>query len=97
MEICSGGASGDISFFLSRLGADGIAIEPEEAVELYCHERFRITEENISKVDLLRHMKAANVLVSFQFWHYYLHGSTCERVREIYEKMAVTDTFDNMV
>ncbi len=85
--VNAGGASGDISFFLSRLGADGISIEPERAVELYCQERLRLTGETISQDDMIRHMCAANVITSFQFWHEYLHGSPCERVRGIYEKM----------
>lgn len=87
--VGAGGASGDISFFLSRLGADGIAIEPGKVIELYCHERFRLTGENISPKDLLRHMNAANVIISFQCWHQYLHGSSCGRVRGIYEKMVI--------
>lgn len=85
--VNAGGASGDISFFLSRLGADGISIEPERAVELYCQERLRLTGETISQDDMIRHMCAANVITSFQFWHEYLHGSPCERVRGSYEKM----------
>ena len=85
--VNAGGASGDISFFTSRLGADGITIEPERAAELYCQERLRLTGETISQDDMIRHMNAANVITSFQFWHEYLHGSSCERVRGIYEKM----------
>lgn len=84
-----GGASGDISFFLSRLGADGMEIEPKKAVELYCRERSGLTGEQISPEELLSHGKAANIITSFQFWHEYLHGSSSERVREIYDKMAV--------
>ncbi len=87
--VNAGGASGDISFFLSRLGADGITIEPGRVVELYCHERFRLTGEMISKDDMIRHMSAANIITSFQFWHQYLHGSACERVRGIYEKLRM--------
>lgn len=87
--VNSGGASGDISFFLSRLGADGIGTAPEDVVELYIRERHLLTGEAYSKKDLLRHMSAANVITSFQFWHQYLHGSTCERVRDIYEKMEM--------
>lgn len=84
-----GGASGDISFFLSRLGADGINLKQEMAAELYCHERFLLTGKKISPKELQKHMNAANLMVSFQFWHEYLHGSTCERVRGIYEKMVM--------
>ena len=93
--VNAGGASGDISFFLSRLGADGIALEPQKAVELYCNERFQLTGENISQDEMLNHMNAANTITSFQFWHQYLHGSACGRVREIYEKMAVAADFSN--
>ena len=84
-----GGASGDISFFLSRLGADGVNIEQEKVIELYCRERFLLTGKNISPKELRKHMNAANLIVSFQFWHEYLHESTCERVRGIYEKMVM--------
>lgn len=84
-----GGASGDVSFFLSRLGADGISVEPEKVVELYCQERLRLTGKNISSKGLLRHMKAANAIVTFQCWHQYLHGCSCENVRGIYGKMAM--------
>lgn len=84
-----GGASGDISFFLSRLGADGIELEPENVVELYIQERHLLTGETLSKKDLLKHMSAANVITSFRFWYQYLHGSNSERVREIYEKMVM--------
>ena len=87
--VGAGGASGDISFFLSRLGADGTDIEPGKVTELYCHERFLLTGETVSHKDLLRHMKAANLIISFQCWHQYLHGSSCERVRGIYEKMVM--------
>lgn len=84
-----GGASEDISFFLSRLGADGVTIEQEKVIELYCRERYLLSGKNISPKELQKHMNAANLIVSFQFWHEYLHGSTCERVRGIYEKMVM--------
>ena len=87
--VNAGGASGDISFFLSRLGADGIIVELVKVVELYCHERFRLTGKKISRDDLIRHMNAADIITSFRFWHQYLHGSTSERVRDIYEKMSL--------
>lgn len=87
--VGQGGASGDISFFLSRLGADGISIAPEKAVALYGREREELTGENVSSGELLLHMQAANLITSFQFWHEYLHGSSTERVRGIYEKMRM--------
>lgn len=87
--VGEGGASGDISFFLSRLGADGVGIEPEKAVALYCRERAGLTGETVSSGELLRHMQAANLITSFQFWHEYLHGSSSGRVREVYGKMVM--------
>ncbi len=87
-SVGEGGASGDISFFLSRLGADGVEAEPEKAVKLYCQERGSLTGEQISQRDLLRHGKAANLITSFRFWHYYLHGCSRKNVGEIYEKMT---------
>lgn len=85
--VNAGGASGDISFFISRLGADGTEIAPERLVEIYVRERALLTGENLSEETLLKHMRAANIITTFQFWHEYLHGSSCERVRGIYEKM----------
>ncbi len=37
--------------------------------------------------DIIWHMNAANVITSFAFWHEYLHGSSAERVQDIYGKM----------
>lgn len=85
--VGAGDASGDISFFVSRLGADGTGIEPRKAAEIYCQERLALTGERIESGDLVKHMEAANVIVSFRFWHEYLHGSSRERVGGIYEKM----------
>ena len=84
-----GGASGDIGFFLSRLKADGVNIEPRKVIELYCYERFLLTGKNISSEKLQMYIKAANFIVSFQCWHQYLHGSSYERVRGIYEEMVM--------
>ncbi len=85
--VNAGGASGDLSFFISRLGADGTEIASESLVEIYVRERTFLTGEALSKENLLKHMRMANIITTFQFWHHYLHGSSCERVRGIYEKM----------
>ena len=84
-----GGAAGDISFFLSRLGADGVDIEPGKVIELYCQERFRISGQKLSEKEMLRQMKAANIITTFRYWHDYLHNASMENVREIYEKMVM--------
>lgn len=87
--VGQGGASGDISFFLSRLGADGINMDSDKAVALYCKEREGLTGKTVTAKNLRKHMQAANLITSFQFWHEYLHGSAPERVRDIYEKMVM--------
>lgn len=86
--VNAGGASGDISFFISRLGADGTEIAPEKLVEIYVQERALLTGVTLSEDILLGHMQAANSITTFQFWYEYLHGSACGRVRGIYEKMG---------
>ena len=75
-------------FDYGRLGADGTEIAPEKLVEIYVQERALLTGETLSEDILLGHMQAANSITTFQFWHEYLHGSACGRVRGIYEKMG---------
>ena len=82
-----GGASGDLSFFLSRLGGDGIRINAAVFLDYYVNEVWKLSGKQIQRQDIIRHMNAANVITSFLFWHQYLHGSSEERVREIYSKM----------
>ena len=36
---------------------------------------------------LEKHIKAANVIATFRYWHMYLHGNDTERVRDIYDRM----------
>ena len=82
-----GGASGDLSFFLSRLGGDGIRINTTVFLDNYVNAIRKLSGKQIRMQDLIRHMNAANVITSFLFWHQYLHGSSEERVRGIYSKM----------
>lgn len=86
-SVSVGGASGDLSFLLSRLSADGIWAEAREAVALYAEAAEELTGKRPDREALLGHMAAANLLTSFRFWHGYLRGSTEERVRGIYEAM----------
>lgn len=83
-----GGASGDLSFFLSRLGGDGIRINTTVFLDNYVNAIRMLSGKQIRMQDLIRHMNAANVITSFLFWHQYLHGSSEERVRGIYSKMT---------
>lgn len=88
-----GGASGDISFFLSRLGADGITIDEKRFLELYSDEVKARTGVIANADEIARHMAAANVITSFSFWHEFLHGNEESRVRGIYDKMVLDFDF----
>ena len=82
------GASEDLSFFMSRLGADGIHADSRKFLTWYSQEYNRLTGEKTEPHEPERHIKAANVITSFMYWHMYLHGNDTDRVREIYDKMV---------
>ena len=82
-----GEASGDLSFFLSRLDGDGIRIDAVVFLDYYVNAIRDLSGKQIQRQDIIRHMNAANVITSFLFWHQYLHGSSEERVGDIYSKM----------
>ena len=83
-----GGASGDLSFFLSRLNGDGIRIDSAAFLDSYVNAVRELSGKRIRQEDIVRHMNAANVITSFVFWHEYLHGGSERRVREIYGGMT---------
>ena len=86
-QSCAGGNnSGDISFFISRLSADGYDVDNRRIIETYC-KCMEIMNQPVKASDIDIQIKLANVNVSFQFWHEYLHGNSKERVNEIYSKM----------
>lgn len=86
--VNEGGASGDLSFFISRLSADGVRIDELKLLKYYTEAVHELTGKNVSQRDIIGHMNAANTITSFLFWHQYLHGSSEERVRTIYEQMT---------
>ncbi len=86
-----GGPSGDLSFFMSRLGSDGIKLDPQFFLKCYSDAISEISGKIIDTQSIAGHIAAANVITSFAFWHQFLHGAEAERVRGIYEKM--TDDF----
>lgn len=88
-----GGASGDLSFFVSRLGGDGVQFNAITLLDAYVKAILELSGKRIEPQDMINHMNASNVITSFVFWHQYLHGSSAERVREIYGKM--TEAFNN--
>lgn len=83
-----GGASGDLSFFLSRLGGDGIRINAAVFLDYYVNEVWKLSGKQIQRQDIIRQMNAANVITSFLFWHHYLHGGSEKQVGDIYSKMT---------
>lgn len=85
--VKSAGASEDISFFLSRLGDDGIEIDRAVFLDAYAQAVSNLTGQAPDIQEILRYMQAANTITSFKFWHAFLHGSSAERVKGIYEKM----------
>lgn len=82
-----GPPSSDLSFFFSRLSADGIKVDQTSFLNKYAQSIRELSGKTINIVELLRHMAAANVITSFCFWHQYLHGNGKERVDGIYSKM----------
>lgn len=82
-NVNSGHVSGDISFFLSRLSADGLEISKEKAIQMYC----RFSTADITHDEISMQMSLANLNTSFIHWHNYLRGCSIERVRGIWDKM----------
>lgn len=83
-----GGASSDISFFMSRLGADGIQVDGRLFLESYVDAVNRKTGAGLAAKDIEWHIQASNIITTFRYWHFYLHGNPADRVQEIYGKMA---------
>lgn len=86
--VGTGGASGDLSFFFGRLRGDGLQMNEREVVEAYGRETECLFGKRVTWEEMDGHIRAANVITSFTCWHQYLHGSSAERVQEIYGKMA---------
>lgn len=82
-----GNAASDLSFFISRLRSDGVNIEEENLVDLYVDAIREQTGIIVEKGRVLMYMYASSLLTAFVFWHAYLHGSSTERVANIYEEM----------
>jgi len=82
-NVNNGHVSGDISFFLSRLAADGIGISKEKAIQMYC----RLSTNNITYEEIAIQMSLSNLNTSFIHWHNYLRGCSIERVHGIWNKM----------
>lgn len=86
--VGEGTAAGDLSFFISRLSADGVQIDERKLLDYYTVSVYTLSGKQVSQEELSAHMVASNTITSFLFWHEYLHGSSEERVREIYGHMV---------
>ncbi|SKA67067.1 Thiamine kinase [Eubacterium uniforme] len=87
-----GGPSEDLSFFLSRLGADGVNIDEDGFLNAYGDAYQKIFDEKVDVTEIKKYMWASRVITTFLYWHFFLHGSDVERVREVYENMNLVDT-----
>ena len=84
-----GGPSEDLSFFLSRLGADGVNIDEDKFLNAYADAYRNISGENLEISDIKKYMWASRIITTFLYWHFFLHGSDADRVKEVYEKMSI--------
>lgn len=57
-------------------------------LDYYINEVWKLSGKQIQRQDIIQHMNAANVIISFLFWHHYLHGGSEEQVGDIYSKMT---------
>lgn len=78
-----GHAAGDISFFLSRLSADGYRVDRGQAIFAYC----RCSDTGLTPEEIAVQMSLSNLDTSFLFWHDYLHGCPADRVRDVLDRM----------
>ena len=82
-----GGASEDLSFFMSRLGADGIELELDKMLSMYTKAVKEISGKVINPENIEKHIAAANVITTFEFWHEFLHENPEDRVKGIFDKL----------
>ena len=78
-----GDVTGDISFLLSRLSADGYPQDSARALEVYCR---HASIPDPAPLD--SQMRLANLNTTFLFWHEYLHGNPEDRVRQLFDHMV---------
>ena len=73
-----GGASGDLSFFMSRLESDCVSFDVMFFLKCYVDTIRDIGGHSVDTQSLAGHIAAANVITSFVFWHQFLHGAETE-------------------
>lgn len=87
-SVSNGNVSNDLGFFLSRLHGEGIEINEINIIDLYVQAVKELNGRIMDSEKIYRHMCASTLITSFLFWHQYLHGSSKERVKGIYDKMV---------
>lgn len=95
--VSIGDPSNDISFFLSRINADGFNISERTLIDLYAKAVYELYGKSIDGNAIYCHMAANTLITSFLHWHQYLHGASEERVRNIYGKMVQIMTDDTFL
>ncbi len=86
-NVAIGGASEDLSFFMSRLGADGIQIDLDTILNMYSNDVKETFGKIINPELIKKHIAASNVITTFEFWHEFLHGNPEDRVKGIFDKL----------
>ncbi|WP_338370142.1 phosphotransferase [Treponema bryantii] len=86
-NVAIGGASEDLSFFMSRLGADGIQIDLDTILNMYTNAVKETSGKAINPELIKKHIAASNVITTFEFWHEFLHGNPEDRVKGIFDKL----------
>lgn len=82
-----GDPSGDLSFLISRLQADGYPLNAEWLVNVYCQYANALGLD-VSPRQVHMQMRLANLNTSFLYWHMYLHNTSEDRVRGVFGKMT---------
>lgn len=93
-SVSTGVVSNDLGFFLSRLNADGLKIKERALIAFYSEAVNELYGKIINSEVIYGHMSASMLITSFLFWHEYLHGTSEDRVRTIYEKMVQSILID---
>ena len=86
-NVAIGGVSEDLSFFMSRLGADGIQTDLNKILDMYTNAVKEISGKIINPELIKNYIASSNVITTFEFWHEFLHGKPEDRVKGIFDKV----------
>ncbi len=80
--------AGDVSFFISRGKAAGIAMEEAQLVDYYRQRLSFYTGTQVSGAEVYAVINASTAYVSFMFWAYYLTDADVHSVWQVYDRMV---------